>query len=141
MYLLFWMCWKLVLFYQFYDIVGIYITQYFIYNYNHFARNWKGKLPHFMPVMWNVKECYTVTLELLLQKGFCVYVHCFGLFSFVFFNDKNSTCLLKQFQWNKNTSLFHKRICAQWLCSYSWKITSVHCWNDVLQSKILIWKK
>lgn len=149
MYLLFWLCWKVTLFYQFCGSVGIYIAQYFIYNYNHFAGNWK-KLPHLAPVMRYVKECYTVTLELLILKGFCVC----SLVWFVFF------CFLITIVhacWNSSSKReWDIHVCTDTCMGYmyptdmyvhsgcvpySLKITCVHCWNDVLLSTILIWKK
>lgn len=156
MYFLFWLCWKLTLFYQFCGSVGIYRAQYFICNYNHFADNnhfagnWQ-KLPQLAPVMQYVKECYTVALELLILKGFCVC----SLVWFVFF------CFLitkiVHACWNSSSKtewdihvctdtcmayLYPTDMCVHSGCvPYSLKITSVHCWKDVLLSTILIWKK
>lgn len=101
------MGWKLILFCQFYGIVGIYVIQYFIYNYNYFTGTLKRKLLHLVPIMLNVKDCYAATLELLLQKGFCVCVHCFDLFSFFLIIEIVHAC------WNSS----NKIEIPPWLCS------------------------
>lgn len=150
MYFLFWLCWKLTLFYQFCGSVAFIEHSILSITIITFVGSWK-KLPQLAPVMQYVKECYTVTLELLILKGFCVC----SLVWFVFF------CFLitkiVHACWNSSSKtewdihvctdtcmayLHPTDMCVHSGCvPYSLKITSVHCWNHVLLSTILIWKK
>lgn len=129
MYLLFWMV-ENILFCQFYKVMGIYVTQYFIYNYNYFAGNLKGKLPHV-----KCKGLLYCHFGIITLEGFLCLC---SLFWFFFFYYKNGI-LIETVPTKQKYLFVPPKYFYTGSIPDSWKLTNVHSWNHVPLPTV-VWK-